>query len=173
NGAFWRGDHQGLADISYGITIPEIPAHIEGTIPLAVPVTMTSTNTVIHAVTIPVFDAGFLGIPIDAGPVTIPAIVITGPTLTGIIGSPTSAININTGQHVGPIRLSFLDIPAAPGFGNSTTNPSSGFFNLGQGTVSGFGNLGARTSGFLNVGSGISGVQNVGALQSGLANLGD
>ncbi|WP_444308945.1 hypothetical protein, partial [Mycobacterium marinum] len=132
---------------------------------------MTSTNTVIHAVTIPVFDAGFLGIPIDAGPVTIPAIVITGPTLTGIIGSPTSAININTGQHVGPIRLSFLDIPAAPGFGNSTTSPSSGFFNSGDGSVSGFGNFGDHTSGLVNFGSGNSGAQNVGALQSGLANL--
>ncbi|WP_142238662.1 hypothetical protein, partial [Mycobacterium tuberculosis] len=42
------------------------------------------------------------------------------------------------------------NVPASPGFGNSTTAPSSGFFNTGAGGVSGFGNVGAHTSGWFN-----------------------
>ncbi|WP_251990950.1 hypothetical protein, partial [Mycobacterium tuberculosis] len=43
-----------------------------------------------------------------------------------------------------------IDLPAVPGFGNTTGAPSSGFFNSGAGGVSGFGNVGAMVSGGWN-----------------------
>ncbi|ARG68626.1 hypothetical protein B1T47_05740, partial [Mycobacterium kansasii] len=165
NGLFWRGDHQGLIGISYGITIPAVPAHIDGRIPVAIPMTMSSSDTIFHAVTIPQFPASFLGVALHSQPVTIPAFTITGPAATAILGGPIDALVIHTAGGIGPARLSFIDIPAAPGFGNSTSSPSSGFFNSGMGSVSGFGNFGVNSSGWVNFGSGSSGVQNVGALQ--------
>jgi hypothetical protein len=68
---------------------------------------------------------------------------------------------------------------------NTSTTPSSGFFNSGAGGASGFLNdAGGAVSGledkfadssglFNSGGPGISGLQNVGTLQSGWANLGN
>ncbi|WP_042756043.1 hypothetical protein, partial [Mycobacterium tuberculosis] len=61
---------------------------------------------------------------------------------------------------------------------NSTTTPSSGFFNSGDGSASGFGNVGPGISGLWNqvpnaLQGGVSGIYNVGQLASGVANLGN
>ncbi|WP_261864775.1 hypothetical protein, partial [Mycobacterium marinum] len=177
NGAFWRGDHQGLVGFSYAINIPETPGHAEISIPIDIPINGTIGDINTPRVRIPEFPLNvYVFTPIhvgDVGPIVLPPIRITGPTLTGNIGGPTTSIDIGIGGTLGPAKITIIDIPAAPGFGNSTTSPSSGFFNSGDGSVSGFGNFGDHTSGLVNFGSGNSGAQNVGALQSGLANLGD
>ncbi|AMC52552.1 PPE family protein PPE56 [Mycobacterium tuberculosis variant bovis BCG] len=86
-------------------------------------------------------------------------------------------LTVGGGVTIGPITIQGLHIPAAPGVGNTTTAPSSGFFNSGAGGVSGFGNVGAGSSGWWNqapsalLGAG-SGVGNVGTLGSGVLNLG-
>ncbi|MCY0611254.1 hypothetical protein OVV29_37655, partial [Klebsiella pneumoniae] len=73
---------------------------------------------------------------------------------------------------LGPVHI-LIDLPAVPGFGNTTGAPSSGFFNSGAGGVSGFGNVGAMVSGGWNqapsalLGGG-SGVFNAGTLHSGV-----
>ncbi|WP_265349288.1 pentapeptide repeat-containing protein, partial [Mycobacterium tuberculosis] len=73
--------------------------------------------------------------------------------------------------------IPLINIPTTPGIGNTTTVPSSGFFNTGAGGGSGFGNFGANMSGWWNqahtalAGAG-SGIANVGTLHSGVLNLG-
>ncbi|WP_142926617.1 hypothetical protein, partial [Mycobacterium marinum] len=162
---------------SYAINIPETPGHAEISIPIDIPINGTIGDINTPRVRIPEFPLNvYVFTPIhvgDVGPIVLPPIRITGPTLTGNIGGPTTSIDIGIGGTLGPAKITIIDIPAAPGFGNSTTSPSSGFFNSGDGSVSGFGNFGDHTSGLVNFGSGNSGAQNVGALQSGLANLGD
>ncbi|WP_373169697.1 hypothetical protein, partial [Mycobacterium marinum] len=171
NGAFWRGDHQGTG-ISYSVTIPAIPININETYSLDIPFTEDIGPRSIASFVIPRQSVTVIGIDLlYLGPITIPQINITGPVLSFEIGPAT--LRLHATGEIGPVEVPIIDIPATPGFGNTTTNPSSGFFNTGDGSVSGFGNFAARTSGFLNVGSGSSGVQNLGALQSGLANLGD
>lgn len=54
---------------------------------------------------------------------------------------------------IGDIPIPIIDVPAVPGFGNTTTAPSSGFFNTGGGGGSGFANVGAGTSGWWNQGT--------------------
>ncbi|WP_265975123.1 PPE domain-containing protein, partial [Mycobacterium canetti] len=46
-------------------------------------------------------------------------------------------LNLGASVTVGPILINGVNIPATPGFGNTTTAPSSGFFNSGDGGVSG------------------------------------
>ncbi|MGV0484197.1 hypothetical protein, partial [Mycobacterium kansasii] len=172
NGLFWRGDHQGLIGISYALVVPEIPIHAGISIPVNIPFGGDVGDINIPSVTIPqiqlrtyFLDILFGGV----GPITTPPVRISGPEVAGVLGGPMTSIDINIDAGVGPVYFSLIDIPAAPGFGNSTSSPSSGFFNSGTGSVSGFGNFGVNSSGWVNFGSGSSGVQNVGALQSGLA----
>ncbi|WP_151066887.1 hypothetical protein, partial [Mycobacterium tuberculosis] len=70
-------------------------------------------------------------------------------TITGTRIDPIP-LNFDVLSSAGPINISIIDIPALPGFGNSTQMPSSGFFNTGAGGGSGIGNLGAGVSGLLN-----------------------
>ncbi|CAM4433236.1 PPE family protein [third part] [Mycobacterium basiliense] len=86
-------------------------------------------------------------------------------------------LELHAGSTIGPIDISILNIPATPGFGNSTTVPSSGFFNTGGGGGSGYGNFGSAMSGWFNaisdsaLGS-ASGFANFGTQLSGLLNRG-
>ncbi|WP_264033454.1 pentapeptide repeat-containing protein, partial [Mycobacterium riyadhense] len=59
-------------------------------------------------------------------------------------------LQLNLDLTLGPINLNPIHNPAVPGFGNSTSAPSSGFFNSGAGGVSGFGNFGSNMSGWFN-----------------------
>ncbi|WP_193322340.1 PPE family protein, partial [Mycobacterium tuberculosis] len=85
-------------------------------------------------------------------------------------------LQLNLDLTLGPVHI-LIDLPAVPGFGNTTGAPSSGFFNSGAGGVSGFGNVGAMVSGGWNqapsalLGGG-SGVFNAGTLHSGVLNFG-
>ncbi|WP_373177453.1 pentapeptide repeat-containing protein, partial [Mycobacterium marinum] len=177
NGAFWRGDHQGLVGFSYGFTIPALPAQLEAQIPVNIPATATAGDTTIHSATFPAIHFDTFGLLPQSngtfGPVTLPDITLSGPSFSLLMGGPDTVVGIKAGGVAGPVTFSFIDIPAAPGFGNTTATPSSGFFNSGAGSASGFGNSGADNSGLLNLAFGSSGYQNVGALQSGIANLGN
>lgn len=110
--------------------------------------------------------------------VNIPKIVINRFDLTGfnvgnVGGIPFSRMHIEIINSVGPISVPILHIPAAPGVGNSTINPTSGFFNSGTGGGSGFFNAGQFISGFSNQGGRfLSGVENIGQLTSGMGNIG-
>lgn len=107
----------------------------------------------------------FLGYPRDPLKgniiVKVPDIYVNNIPLDITVGPALMHIPIVT--TVGPITVPVIHIPAAPGFGSFTTDPSSGFFNTGGGGESGIGNFGVNNSGFLNFG----------ALQSGMANLGN
>lgn len=89
-------------------------------------------------------------------------------------------LNLHAIGGVGPVDIVGGNVPASPGFGNSTTAPSSGFFNTGAGGVSGFGNVGAHTSGWFNQSTQamqvlpgtVSGYFNSGTLMSGIGNVG-
>ena len=72
-------------------------------------------------------------------------------TTTPAIGGPGTKLVIDASAAIGPIGIPFIDIPTAPGFFNSTTNPTSGFFNTGAGGGSGFFNFGAGSSGLFNM----------------------
>ncbi|WP_415823701.1 PPE domain-containing protein, partial [Mycobacterium basiliense] len=56
-------------------------------------------------------------------------------------------LNVGAGVTIGPVPIQGINVPAVPGFGNTTVAPSSGFFNSGAGGVSGFGNFGSGMSG--------------------------
>ncbi len=109
-------------------------------------------------------------LPIDLS-VDIPAVMIPGTTIDPI------PLDFDIFTSAGPIDISIIDIPATPGFGNSTTLPSSGFFNTGGGGGSGFGNFGSASSGWFHQAAGellggLSGIGNSGSLASGLLNVG-
>jgi len=77
---------------------------------------------------------------------------------------------------LGPINIPINF--GGPGVGNTTSAPSSGFFNSGQGSVSGFGNVGTAVSGFWNqvpetLSGAVSGSFNVGQFVSGMSNWGN
>ncbi|REM93309.1 PPE family protein, partial [Mycobacterium tuberculosis] len=163
NGILWRGDYQGLIGYSYALTIPEIPAHLDVNIPIDIPITGSFTDLVVDNFTIPIigFESFAFSFHIhtepDIGPIIVPSFVLSVPTFAIAVGGPTTAINISATAGLGPITIPIIDIPAAPGIGNSTTSPSSGFFNTGAGTASGFGNVGGNTSGLWNLASAASG----------------
>ncbi|KZS84836.1 hypothetical protein [Mycobacterium persicum] len=77
------------------------------------------------------------------------------------------------GGTAGPYTFGF-DFVQGPGFFNSTTAPSSGFFKLRQWHVSsGFFNSDDGLSGIINTGTNHSGIWNAGALEdSGFFNYG-
>ncbi|MGV7249627.1 hypothetical protein PJN36_21175, partial [Mycobacterium kansasii] len=124
----------------------------------------------VNGFTIPGFDIGQFGLNIplsgQVGGFTIPGITIDG-----------FPLNVDLNGGLGPISIP-INIGGTPGFGNVTTNPSSGFFNNGDGNVSGVANVGSAISGFWNqvpdsLPGIISGYYNVGHLESGMWNLGN
>ncbi len=152
NGAFWRGDQQGLFSAGYRVHVPEIPAHVTVEVPVNIPITASFTNTVYSGITLEQINFGFTidiaGIPLLAGAISkavLPPITGTGPAITVNIGDPggSTAIRIPATASVGPFDVTFVNIAATTGFFNATTDPSSGFFNGGPGTVSGIANIGA------------------------------
>lgn len=98
------------------------------------------------------------------------------------IDIPTIALDripfdLSAATTLGPIVIPFVDIPANPGFWNTSLTPSSGFFNAGGGGGSGFYNFGSAMSGFINSVSdptfgSLSGFANFGTQLSGLLNRG-
>ncbi|REM97504.1 hypothetical protein, partial [Mycobacterium tuberculosis] len=99
-------------------------------------------------------------------PVDIPAIVLD-----------RILLDLHADTTIGPINVPIAGFGGAPGFGNSTTLPSSGFFNTGAGGGSGFSNTGAGMSGLLNAMSdpllgSASGFANFGTQLSGILNRG-
>ncbi|WP_421648498.1 pentapeptide repeat-containing protein, partial [Mycobacterium marinum] len=116
-----------------------------------------------------------LDLPLDSEvrPIVVPDIPISRIPIVLSLGSDSTSLNTAIGAGIGPISIPILDLPTAPGFGNATDSPSSGFFNSGPGGVSGFGNVGDTLSGVWNFGSYASGLQNYGgSLLSGITNLG-
>ncbi|WP_460688114.1 pentapeptide repeat-containing protein, partial [Mycobacterium bourgelatii] len=98
--------------------------------------------------------------------VDIPAITI-----------PQIVANAGGSAYVIPSDIRLIHFPATPGIGNTSTTPSSGFFNSGAGGGSGWGNVGTGMSGWWNQASSAllgtsSGYFNVGALGSGVLNWG-
>jgi hypothetical protein len=93
-----------------------------------------------------------------------------GDGLSFVIGNGVPR-TITGSLDISAFTIPLLVIPAAPGFGNSTTSPSSGFFNSGSGGGSGFFNSGGGDSGLGNVGSDSSGYNNDGDSLSGVANF--
>ncbi|ORB30493.1 hypothetical protein BST40_28425, partial [Mycobacterium persicum] len=182
NGILWRADSHGLLGATYTITIPEIPLHAVGTIPINIPITSTITNVVYSGMTmsdIPFgFTVGFGPIPAFTGKIdslTIPQVEVLAPVPAphGAIGGPNTVVEITSLASIGPVDWTIFSFGGQPGFGNSTTAPSSGFFNSGTGSSSGFFNSGANNSGLTNIDFGNSGVLNIGVVQSGIANLGN
>lgn len=180
NGAFWQSDHQGQWGAHYAITVPQIPLlNFSLNIPVNIPIHLDFGTLAVNGFQIPAITLRALGVThFSVGPIIVPRIAGTLPVIDINIGDPggSSSIPITITSGAGPVVIPLLDIPPAPGFGNSTTGPSSGFFNSGTGSSSGFGNVGANNSGFWNTafaGIGNSGLQNFGSLQSGWANLGN
>nr|WP_287041610.1 hypothetical protein [Mycobacterium sp.] len=106
-------------------------------------------------------------------PIQVPQIKLASIPLDLTVGSDTTFLTVGLAGGSGPITVPVSQLLPMPGIWNSTTTPSSGFFNTGLGNVSGFGNIGDTISGLWNVGSRISGFENYGGeLLSGLTNLG-
>ncbi|WP_415624152.1 hypothetical protein, partial [Mycobacterium intermedium] len=186
NGAFWRGDYQGLGGFEYRTTIPEIPWDYDVQGNIEIPITGT-----INAITQDMFTLSQFSIPlslqitvciiyipfvgcvlsgtlppfhiytIEVGPYTIDPSVLNPETpLNMVIQNPLSFHGSGT---VGPFELSF-GWQGQPGFFNSTDTPSSGFFNSGAGGASGFFNDAADGA--------VSGIGNAFAQVSGMFNAG-
>ncbi|MGV0489639.1 hypothetical protein AB3G43_28600, partial [Mycobacterium kansasii] len=117
-----------------------------------------------------------LGITVDnqIGAILVPPITINPITFNNfMVGNNTTSLSADVAGGIGPVTIPVLQLAAAPGFGNSTGVPSSGFFNSGVGGGSGVGNSGSGVSGWWNVGSLSSGYQNLGNLVSGFINKGE
>ncbi|WP_042756158.1 hypothetical protein, partial [Mycobacterium tuberculosis] len=143
-----------------GFTIPLDPIDIGLPVSLTIPGFTIPGGTLIP--TLPLGLALSNGIP----PVDIPAIVLD-----------RILLDLHADTTIGPINVPIAGFGGAPGFGNSTTLPSSGFFNTGAGGGSGFSNTGAGMSGLLNAMSdpllgSASGFANFGTQLSGILNRG-
>ncbi|WP_141773613.1 PPE family protein, partial [Mycobacterium tuberculosis] len=145
-------------------------------IPTGGPLTLTLGVTAgTEAFTIPGFS-----IPEQPLPLAINVIGHINALSTPAITIDNIPLNLHAIGGVGPVDIVGGNVPASPGFGNSTTAPSSGFFNTGAGGVSGFGNVGAHTSGWFNQSTQamqvlpgtVSGYFNSGTLMSGIGNVG-
>ncbi|CCK61474.1 Conserved protein of unknown function, PPE family protein, PPE54 (fragment) [Mycobacterium canettii CIPT 140070010] len=145
-------------------------------IPTGGPLTLTLGVTAgTEAFTIPGFS-----IPEQPLPLAINVIGHINALSTPAITIDNIPLNLHAIGGVGPVDIVGGNVPASPGFGNSTTAPSSGFFNTGAGGVSGFGNVGAHTSGWFNQSTQamqalpgtVSGYFNAGTLMSGIGNVG-
>ncbi|MEQ0764610.1 hypothetical protein ABLN67_10005, partial [Mycobacterium tuberculosis] len=166
------------------VAIPLTSATLGG---LALPLQQT-----IDAIELPAISFS-QSIPIDIPPIDIPASTINGISMSEVVPIDVSVdipavtitgtridpipLNFDVLSSAGPINISIIDIPALPGFGNSTELPSSGFFNTGGGGGSGIANFGAGVSGLLNQASSpmvgtLSGLGNAGSLASGVLNSG-
>ena len=117
--------------------------------------------------------AGFIDI--DLGPILIGGKDGTaGVTQNGLVNVQIGGPNTTIGRTVTTpgSTITVVSVPASgPGLGNSTSTPSSGFFNSGPGGGSGFYNSGGGDSGVRNTGSGNSGIANSGGSLSGVANV--
>ncbi|SOJ52433.1 PPE family protein PPE34 [Mycobacterium simulans] len=147
-----------------GVSIPDTP--------LSLTLGVTAGT---DAFTIPGFS-----IPEQPLPLTINVVGHIDALSTPKITIDNIPLHLHATGHAGPVDIAGVNIPASPGFGNSTTTPSSGFFNTGAGGVSGFGNAGAHVSGWFNqtpqttqslLGM-ASGYFNAGTLVSGIGNVG-
>lgn len=132
------------------VAIPLTSATLGG---LALPLQQT-----IDAIELPAISFS-QSIPIDIPPIDIPASTINGISMSEVVPIDVSVdipavtitgtridpipLNFDVLSSAGPINISIIDIPALPGFGNSTELPSSGFFNTGGGGGSGIANFGA------------------------------
>ncbi|WP_373877708.1 pentapeptide repeat-containing protein, partial [Mycobacterium kiyosense] len=184
NGLLWRGEYGGLYGFNYTMSIPDtaIPFDASISVPINIPISMSLGTVTLQGFTIPKYTAeiNVLGTGstefISVGPVKFGNVTLALPSIDTVIGGPDIALSLAGGGGIGPIKIPVIDLGGAPGYGNSTTNPSSGFFNSGAGGSSGFGNVGAHNSGFLNLGTGgtgVSGYKNVGDLVSGVKNVGN
>ncbi|WP_459758618.1 hypothetical protein, partial [Mycobacterium riyadhense] len=157
NGFFWTSDYQGLIGFEYTLNIPEFPLlNFDVSIPLNIPINLNLGSISLKSFTIPEITldvSGTLTGSATLSSITIPTITGTLPTVSANIGGPSTAIDISVRSGAGPISVHIIDIPAAPGFGNSTSGPSSGFFNTGSGSSSGLFNSGTNNSGLQNWGS--------------------
>ncbi|WP_239657049.1 hypothetical protein [Mycobacterium riyadhense] len=163
---------------SYKMTIPEVPVNIGALINLNIPVTGSVQTITVNSILVSgeilggnfdqeVYNGIKIHVHVNPGSieidadqfdlirVTLPPIVINAIPLNVTVG-PTP-LSIPVAGTIGPISVPIIDIPAGPGIGNSTTNPSSGFFNTGVGGGSGFGNSGGLVSGWASIGKDISG----------------
>ncbi|ORB03394.1 hypothetical protein BST27_15725, partial [Mycobacterium intermedium] len=142
-----------------GFTIP-------GPIDIAVPLSLT----------IPGFDIPASGVP------NLPlglALNFATPSFTLPITATIDqiAIDLHLTSTLGPVNIPIFGFGGTPGFWNSTSQPSSGFYNVGGGGGSGFWNSGSGISGWYNaiadplLGS-ASGFYNFGTQLSGLLNRG-
>ncbi|WP_216638318.1 pentapeptide repeat-containing protein, partial [Mycobacterium asiaticum] len=95
---------------------------------------------------------------------------------------PTAVIDrilfdLHATSTLGPIDIPLAGFGGTPGLFNTSLLPSSGFFNSGGGTVSGFMNFGTSVSGLLNsvstaAAGSLSGVANFGTQLSGMLSRG-
>ncbi|PJE09910.1 MAG: hypothetical protein CK429_19825, partial [Mycobacterium sp.] len=183
---------------SYALVIPG-PIKIAGS---PAGVSVTSPGFTVNPISILAGTATFPGFTIPLEPIhiglplslTIPGSGIPGGGIPSIplnfglnfatpaFGLPTAVIDripleLHVASTLGPIEIPIAGFGGTPGFWNTTSLPSSGFFNIGGGGGSGFWNSGSGLSGFLNaisdplLGS-ASGALNYGTQLSGLLNRG-
>ncbi|RHW78663.1 pentapeptide repeat-containing protein, partial [Mycobacterium tuberculosis] len=153
-----------------GFTIPTGPIHIGLPLSLTIP-----GFTIPGGTLIPQLPLG-LGLSGGTPPFDLPTVVID-----------RIPVELHASTTIGPVSLPIFGFGGAPGFGNDTTAPSSGFFNTGGGGGSGFSNSGSgmsgvlnaisdpllgSASGFANFGTQLSGILNRGAGISGVYNTG-
>ncbi len=129
-----------------GFTIPTGPIHIGLPLSLTIP-----GFTIPGGTLIPQLPLG-LGLSGGTPPFDLPTVVID-----------RIPVELHASTTIGPVSLPIFGFGGAPGFGNDTTAPSSGFFNTGGGGGSGFSNSG---SGMSDSGSGMSGVLNASSTRS-------
>ena len=130
-----------------------------------------------NSFTVPPINLGGFDTPtitIPPGPLT-PTVVIQS---VNIFPFDAPAIDVPS-VTTDPVTIAQINIPAAPGFFNTTAAPSSGFFNTGLGGSSGFANSGDFVSGYQNTNPfpflnfGTSGVNVTGQISSGFMNFGN
>ncbi|WP_156781016.1 PPE family protein, partial [Mycobacterium gordonae] len=131
NGLFVTGNNQGQISAQVAIDIPTIPIDIASRNPLNQTMVVGGQEWTIPGYTYP--KTYFLNGAFYLGPVEIATSYLTAPTVTVVIGSPATSIDVTVVGALQGGTIEILNIPAAPGFGNTSTTPSSGFFNSGTG----------------------------------------
>ncbi|ORB65906.1 PPE family protein, partial [Mycobacterium shinjukuense] len=131
NGFFVSGDNRNQIAVNLDVKIPTVPINAKFSIPVNMTRQFGGTTVTIPGYFYPqhYFLDGFFYF----GPFDLPQSAITIPLVTLTIGGPTTNIDITIAGALEGRTIHIIDIPAAPGFGNSTSGPSSGFFNSGTG----------------------------------------
>ncbi|WP_261880031.1 hypothetical protein, partial [Mycobacterium marinum] len=137
NGFFWRGDAQGQIGFDYTITIPEIGLGLNVDVPLNIPLRGTIGTLIdgepiisVTGFTIPALHLDGTALSGTIGPIVVDPITITGPQVDLMVGGPGESLQLAlSGPGVGPVVIPVAHVPAVAGFGNTTSAPSSGFFN--------------------------------------------